>query len=387
MLRLYTYFLDNKKGLVLKMKRVLAILMAVAMMASMISGCGKSVDLDKIDAQKYVTSLFDYKGMELSAQKQEITDEYVDSYIEFMLSQYPVSVPVTDRPVQVGDTANIDYVGKDMEGVAFEGGTAQGYDLIIGSGMFVPGFEDGLVGANIGETRDVELTFPENYHSEDLAGQDVVFTVTINSITGSEPAELNEEFVAQFGSASVEEFRNSIIIALEENALATYEEELQMQIIDKLLEECVFTDELPNDLMESYKEQIHSNFEMYASQYGMDVETYVNASDMTMEEFEENVLVGATESVKEVLVCKVIADMENIAVTDEELEQNIQSNYANFGYATPEEYKENENEEEYRDYLLTAKVLSFIIDNANITILPTEDTEAATEAETATEAE
>ena len=369
------------------MKRVLAILMAVAMMASMISGCGKSVDMDKIDAQKYVTTLFEYKGMELSAHKQEIDDEYINSYIEFMLTQYPVSVPVTDRPVQVGDTANIDYVGKDMEGVAFEGGTAQGYDLIIGSGMFVPGFEDGLIGANIGETRDVALTFPENYHSEDLAGQDVVFTVTINSITGSEPAELNDEFVAQFGSANVEEFKNSIVGVLEQDALATYEEELQMQIIDKLLAECKFADELPNDLMESYKDQIYSNFEMYASQYGMDVDTYVKASDMTMEEFEENILVGATDSVKEVLVCKVIADKENIEVTDEELEQNIQDNYANFGYATPEEYKENENVEEYRDYLLTAKVLSFIIDNADITILPIEEAETATEAEVTTEAE
>ncbi|MBO4987338.1 MAG: trigger factor [Lachnospiraceae bacterium] len=365
------------------MKRVLAILMAVAMMASLISGCGKSVDLDKIDAQKYVTTLFEYKGMELSAHKQEITDEYVDSYIEFMLAQYPVSVPVTDRAVQVGDTANIDYVGKDMNGVAFEGGTAQGYDLIIGSGMFVPGFEDGLVGANIGETRDVELTFPENYHSEDLAGQDVVFTVTINSITGSEPAELNDEFVAQFGSASVEEFRNTVIVALEEDALVTYEEELQRQIIDKLLAECVFADELPNNLVESYKEQIHSNFEMVAANYGMDVETYVKSSDMTMEEFEENVLVGAIDSTKEVLVCKVIADKENISVTDEELEQNIQDNYANFGYLSADDYKENENVEEYRDYLLTAKVLSFIISNANITALSPEEAPA----ETVTEAE
>lgn len=357
------------------------------MMATLIVGCGeKTGNLDNVDAQSYVTSLFEYKGMELTAAQPEVSDEYVDAYMEYLLTQYPVTIEVTDRPVQVGDTANIDYVGKDMDGVAFEGGTAQGYDLIIGSGMFVPGFEDGLVGANVGDTVDVELTFPENYHSEDLAGQDVVFTVTINSIMASQPAELNDEFVAQFGSANVEEFRNSVIVVLEENALATYESELQKQIIDKLLVECTFAEEIPADLLAYYKDQIYSNFETYAAQYGMDVDTYVSQSDMTKEEFEENLVVGATETVREVLVCKLIADKEGISVTDEELETAIQQNYSSFGYATPEEYKEGENVEDYRDYLLTSKVLAFIIENANITEPVAEET-VSEEAETETAAE
>ena len=380
-------------------KKLFALLLAGCMVFSMTACAGKEesaetnenaateesaqIDTSALGTSK-LTELGEYKGLSYKPMDTTVTDEEVEAEIQYMVAN-----SFTKNPQDVAtetSVVNIDYVGK-KDDVAFEGGTAQGYDLIIGSGMFVPGFEDGLIGANIGETRDVALTFPENYHSEDLAGQDVVFTVTINSITASEPAELNDEFVAQFGSANVEEFKNSIVGVLEQDALATYEEELQMQIIDKLLAECKFADELPNDLMESYKDQIYSNFEMYASQYGMDVDTYVKASDMTMEEFEENVLVGATDSVKEVLVCKVIADKENIEVTDEELEQNIQDNYANFGYATPEEYKENENVEEYRDYLLTAKVLSFIIDNADITILPIEEAETATEAEVTTEAE
>ena len=381
MLRIYAYFV-SKKGLVLEMKRLLTIVMSISMVATLLVGCGeKTGNLDNVDAQSYITSLFEYKGMELTAAKPEVSDEYIDSYIEYLLTQYPVTTEVTDRPVQVGDTANIDYVGKDMDGVAFEGGTAQGYDLIIGSGMFVPGFEDGLVGANIGDTVDVELTFPENYHSEDLAGQDVVFTVTINSIKGSQPAELNDEFVAQFGSANVEEFRNSVVVVLEENALATYESELQKQIIDKLLVECTFAEEVPADLLAYYKNQIYSNFETYAAQYGMDVDTYVEQSDMTKEEFEENLVVGATETVREVLVCKLIAEKEGISVTDEELETAIQQNYSSFGYATPEEYKEGENVEDYRDYLLTSKVLSFIIENANITEPVSEEPETETAAE------
>ena len=357
------------------MRRVLAILMSVAMMATMLAGCGKeSANLSSIDATKYVTSVFEYKGIELSAQKEVIDDEYVDSYIDYILSQYPNEVEVTDRPVQVGDTTNIDYVGKDMEGVAFEGGTAQGYDLVIGSGMFVPGFEDGLVGANVGDTVDVELTFPENYHNEDLAAQDVVFTVTINSIKVSEPAELTDEFVAQFGNANVEEFRNSVLIALEDSANATFENELQKQIIDIILNECEFAEEVPESLYNYYKDQIYANFEAYAASYGIDVKDYVSQSGMTEDEFEENLDAGAKESAREALVCKIIADKEGITVSDEELEQGIQENYMNFGYATVEEYKEKENTEDYRDYLLTAKVLNYIIDNANITTLTADDT-------------
>ena len=374
--------LEIRKVWFRKMKRVLAILMSVSMMAAILAGCGEEgANLNSIDAEKYVTSLFEYKGIELSAAKEEIDDEYIDSYIDFILSQYPNYVEVTDRPVGYGDTANIDYVGKDMNGVAFEGGTAQGYDLVIGSGMFVPGFEDGLVGANVGDTVDVELTFPENYHNADLAAQDVVFTVTINKITTPEPAELTDEFVAQFGNTSVEEFRNSVVIALEDSANANFENELQKQIIDIILEECEFTEEVPEALFNYYKDQIYANFEAYAANYGVDIDTYVEQSGMTKEEFEENLKTGATESAREALVCKMIADKEGISVSDEELEQGIQENYMNFGYATPEEYKEAENVEDYRDYLLTAKVLSYIIDNANVTtVSPEADVEATTEA-------
>jgi len=363
------------------MKRVLAIIMSVAMMASVLAGCGQEgANLNSIDANKYVTTLFDYKGVELSATKEVIDDEYIDSYIDFILSQYPNYVEVTDRPVAYGDTANIDYVGKDMEGVAFEGGTAQGYDLVIGSGMFVPGFEDGLVGYNAGDTVDVELTFPENYHNADLAAQDVVFTVTINKILAAQPAELNDEFVAQFGNTSVEEFRNSVVIALEDSANANFENELQKQIIDIILTECEFADDVPEALFGYYKDQIYANFEAYAANYGIDVDTYVSQSGMSKEEFEENLTVGATESAREALVCKLIAEKEGITVSDEELEQGIQENYMNFGYATPEEYKEAENTEDYRDYLLTAKVLNYIIDNANVTVLtPEESAEQTTE--------
>jgi len=123
------------------MKRVLAIVMSVSMMAAMLIGCGSTdeTNLSNTNLEKYVTALPEYKGLELSAAKTEVTDELVDSYIDYMLTQYPVYEEVTGRAVELGDTVNIDYVGKDMNGVAFQGGTAQGYELMIGSGTFIDG--------------------------------------------------------------------------------------------------------------------------------------------------------------------------------------------------------------------------------------------------------
>lgn len=373
----------NKKGLVYKMKRLLAIAMSVSMMAAMLTGCGSSdeTNLSNTKLEKYVTALPEYKGIELSATKTEVTDEYVDSYIDYILSQYPVYEEVTGRAVENGDIANIDYEGK-KDGVAFEGGTAQGYDLAIGSGTFIEGFEEGLIGVNVGETVDLNLTFPEDYAKTELAGQAVVFTVTVNSISISKPAELNDEFVAQFGNTSVEEFRNSAIISLEDSAEATYMTELQNQAIDILTEGCEFTDGLPEGLYAYYQQQIKANFENYAAAYGVDLNTFISqAYGTTEEEFNLQIEEGAAKSTRQAMACALIAQKEGITVTDEEVEADLAENYAKLGYESPEAYKENASIEDYRDYLLTNKVIEFIIDNAVITEAPVETTEAEVVAE------
>lgn len=354
------------------MKRVLAIVMSVSMMAAMLIGCGSGsadeTNLSNTNLEKYVTALPEYKGLELSAAKTEVTDELVDSYIDYMLTQYPVYEEVTGRAVELGDTVNIDYVGKDMNGVAFQGGTAQGYELMIGSGTFIDGFENGLMGVNIGETVDLNLTFPEDYGNTELAGQDVVFTVTVNSISIAGPAELNDEFVAQFGNTDVEDFRNSVVISLEDNAEATYKTELQEQAIDALTAGCEFSDKLPEGLYNYYQEQIRANFTNYATAYGMDMNTFISQVYGTTEEaFNAQIEEGAASSTRQAMACALVAQKEGITVTDEELEADLAENYANLGYESVEAYKENASVEDYRDYLLTNKVLDFLIENAVIT--------------------
>ncbi len=356
-----------------EMKRVLAVIMTVALAATLMAGCGSSKEEDNLSSikfEKYVTSLGEYKGMELSAEKQEISDEYMESYIDYMLENSKEPVEVTGRAVVEGDVVNIDYVGK-KDGVAFDGGTAEGYDLEIGSGTFIDGFEAGLVGCNIGDTVDLDLTFPEAYPNEELAGAPVVFTVTVNSISELVRPELNDEYVQSLGMEecqNVEEFRVAVRQSLEDSAEANYRNELQTQAIDKLMEICEFSEEYPEKLVDYYKNQINDNFVNSAKAVGMEMTDFISQYyGMTQEQFEAEVTNGAQNSARQAVACALIAKKEGIEVSDEELNEKVRQNYANFGYDSLEAYMESGAAEDYRDYLLTSKVLDFLIDNANVT--------------------
>ena len=178
-----------------------------------------------LNAEDYVT-LGEYKGVEVTLDEPEVTDEYLDGYIEYVQQNNAVSTPVTDRAVEMGDVVNIDYVGK-IDGVAFDGGSAQGSDLTIGSGQFIDGFEDGCIGMKVGETKDVEATFPDPYkNNPDLAGKVAVFTVTVNSISVEEIPELTDEYVQSLsleGCTNVEEYRAYVYDVLLEQQQESYE--------------------------------------------------------------------------------------------------------------------------------------------------------------------
>lgn len=373
----------------LKMKRFLATGMAVVLTVSMLAGCGSSTDeksLSSIDLEKYVTSIGEYKGMELTGTKLEITDEYLESYIDYMLENSKEPHPVEGRAVQDGDVVNIDYEGK-KDGVAFEGGTAQGQDLEIGSGKFIEGFEEGLIGANVGDTVDLNLTFPDPYHNEELAGAAVVFTVTVNSISELIRPELTDEYVKSLGMEdcqNVEQFYDVVRQSLEDSATANYENELKTQITDQLMEICEFSEEVPEGLFQYYKEQIQTNFSNIAATAGMEVTDYVlQYFGMTEDQYETEVENGAANSARQAMACALIAKKEGITVTDEELKEKAEENYANFGYETLEDYMKEGNPEDYRDYLLTTRVLDFLMENAVVTEEPIEET--VDEAETTTE--
>ena len=332
----------------------------------------ETLRFNEIDADAYVT-LGDYKGLEVVGNSTEISDEEVDSYIEYLLSMSGEVTEVTDRDVvQNGDIANIDFEGK-KDGVAFEGGTDTGYDLTIGSGSFIPGFEEGLVGVKKGETVDLNLTFPENYSAADLAGAEVVFTVTVNGIYESVAPEFNDEFVASFEIENVtttEEYRAYLKSMMEESEKEYALQEIQTQVITLVTQNAEVLD-APEGLVNKFYNINMENMTYQASMYGMDLESFVSAYyGIDSETFETETMAAAKESAKQALVCLKIAKEENLLISDEELNTSIEERYAEYGYTSAEEFRSLVDLEEYRDSLLLNKVVDFLVENATITEVP-----------------
>ena len=184
----------------MKKNRIVKAALVLAAAMVFMTGCGNSKKAEttvETTAAKSAEELVDeasikigqYKGLSISREKAEVTDAEIEAELNYLASLYPVQV--TGRPAKLGDVANIDYAGY-KDGVAFAGGTAEGYNLTLGSGQFIDGFEDGVVGMEIGEERDLNLTFPEAYHSEELAGADVVFHVTLNSLSSADEVAIDD---------------------------------------------------------------------------------------------------------------------------------------------------------------------------------------------------
>ena len=214
-------------------------------------------------------TLGEYKGVAYTPASVEITDEKVDNEVQKLADSNLVEV---DRPAAEGDTVNIDYVGK-KDGVAFDGGTAEGYDLELGSDAFIDGFEDGLIGANVGEERSLNLTFPEDYGNADLAGQAVVFDVTVNKIEEKKNAILDDAFVQRVSDFStVDEFKADTMAALQEEK----EQSAAQQVEDDAFAAAVDNSEY--SLNEAAVEQQYNNqltyYENMFSSYGFTMESY-----------------------------------------------------------------------------------------------------------------
>ncbi len=337
---------------------------------------GPEAYLSGINVADYVT-LGEYKGIEVSVDAPVVTDEYLDSYIDYVLQSNMVTTEITDRPVEEGDIVNIDYEGK-IDGVAFDGGTAQGYDLTIGSGTFIDGFEDGLIGAETGETVDVNVTFPENYQGEEVAGKDAVFTVTVNSISVETLPELTDEFVQglDVGVNTVEEYRQYAYDLLMEEEQATHDSNAEIAVLEAVMAGSQIQDP-PEDMTNRYYNRIIDNMTYYASLYGYDLETFLSMQGTSEDAIRES----AAQAGQEIIVMQAIADAEGLSVTDEELDAEIETNAGSLGYDDVEEYRASLDVEGYREYMMSEKVLNFLLENVVVTDVEPE-TEAA-EAETA----
>ncbi len=319
-----------------------------------------------------IVTLGEYKGLELEKTVEPVTEEMIDAHIDEVLESNKEDVG--DGPVAEGDVATIDFEGK-KDGEAFEGGTSEDYPLEIGSGTFIPGFEDGVVGMKKGETKDINVTFPEEYGNADLAGQDAVFTVTVKTI--ERKPELTEEWVQKNTDVdTIDAYRAQVREELEGEADAAADQALRQQAFQKVFDTCTF-EEIPKEDSDPLKESQIEYVKTYASYFGMEFEDFLSAQGYTEESFEEEAAEYGENQAKVLYVCQAIVDAENITITDEEAEQLMADYMVQYGVDTLEALREAVNgETEVDKAVITEKALQIVLDNAEITETVAEETPA-----------
>lgn len=274
-----------------------------------VSGDTRLVSVD--DVSKYVT-IGQYKGLSLDKSVEAVTDDMVDGRIKEELQNK--AEEVTEGSVQNGDVVTINYVGT-KDGVAFDGGTTNNYELTIGSGTFIDGFEDGIIGMKKGQTKDLDLTFPEEYSSEELAGQEVVFKVTLQSFKRA--PELTDDWAAKNTDCkTAEEYRKEIRTTLEDEAKTSAQNTLRETAWNTVLSASEVK-EYPQDDLDTAKTEFKTLYENYAKQGDMTLEDFVKAQGISMDDFEEQSSQYAEYKVKQNLIVQGIMDAENMTLEDE----------------------------------------------------------------------
>ncbi len=343
----------------------------MAAAALLASGCGKkggetasqeeTASQAPTESVKASVTLGEYTGLEVTKAEALVTDEQVDEQIKRILQENPEETTVTDRPAQEGDVVNIDYVGM-KDGEAFAGGTAAGHDLKLGSNSFIDGFEDGLVGANTGDELSLNLTFPENSGNAELAGQAVVFDVTVNAIKEQSEAELTDEFVKRVSktSTTVEAYRKEIREQMEESARQDAKIRMQNQAMDLAMAASTF---------ESLDPQVDLEFQLQMGeineslkQGNMTLADYTAMFGMDEESFNSFMRADIENRLKVTLTAEAIAKAENLEVDDDaRLEvakvyglENIEDLVARYGQEAVDEAARN------------VKVMDFLLANAKM---------------------
>lgn len=323
------------------------------------------VAIEDLGIDEYVT-LSDYKNMVVQVSKTEITDDNIKSYInKSILTSYPI----TDRAVATGDVVTIDYVGK-RDGEAFDGGSAEGYQLNIGSGTFIDGFEDGLIGVMPGDTVDLNLTFPENYQATELAGVDVVFTVTVHnilestdydSVTSEQLALMNLEY------DSKEAIWDAAKKIVEDDVQTSYENSIGNAIIENLLSNSTFTS-VPEYLVEEEVENYNIYMESICQgYYGVDLETFITTYyGMTMDEYNQQLTEMSEETIKQYLIMEAVARAEDIEITDEAITEMAEKEALEYGYDSAEALLDDVGRTTYRMYMLQDKVMDNLMNSVTV---------------------
>lgn len=283
---------------------------------------GKAFIFTATVAVKPEITLGTYKGIEVEKIETEVTEDEITAEIDKLRDQNSRTITVEDRAVEDGDIVNLNYEGS-VDGVPFEGGKADEYDLTIGSNSFIPGFEAQLIGAAIGEDRDINVTFPEEYHSEELAGKAAVFKCHINSIKKKELPEADDEFAQEVSDFdTLDEFKADIKAKLLEKKQNELKAAREDEIIEKIIENTPM--DIPAGMIESQKRQMAEDFAQRLQMQGIPIEQYFKFTGMTPAKFLEELEPQALKRIQSRLVLEAVVKAENITVSDEEVEKELQ---------------------------------------------------------------
>jgi len=325
---------------------------------------GKDLIFTAVVATKPEVTLGKYKGIQIKKIEYNVSDEDIEHELGHMAEKNARLVSVEDRPVESGDITVIDFEGF-VDGVAFDGGKAENHELTIGSNTFIPGFEDQIIGMKLEEEREINVKFPEEYFSANLAGKDAMFKVKLHEIKKKEMPEINDELAKDISEFdTIEELKNSIKEKQEEQNKSRAKYETEDAVIKAVCEEAKV--EIPAGMIEMEIDHMAQDIETRLSYQGMKLEQYLQMMNKTMEDFRNENKEQAENSIKSRLVLEAVGKEAAIEVTDEEVSSKIKEMAENYG-RKEEDVKDNPELVKYvTDNLKVEKTINFLVENAKI---------------------
>lgn len=303
-----------------------------------------------------------YKGLEIKKVEAKVAAADVNAEIEKVREKNAVVEEITNRALKSGDISNIDFEGF-CDGVAFEGGKAEKFDLTIGSNQFIPGFEEQLIGMKIGEEREINVKFPEEYHSKDLAGKDSMFKVKLNSIKEKKLAKIDDEFakdVSEF--QTLDEYKKDLKAKLLEAKKKQAEAEKETEVITKLVENV--EGDIPDGMVETEIDNMLEQFNQNLAYQGLDIEKYCEYMGSSKEKFRETLKPNALRDVKLKLALEFVKKAENVTVEEKDIDDKIIELSKQYGDGSAEHLLKNENARAYmREQISQEKTLKIITDS------------------------
>ncbi|MDO4567411.1 MAG: trigger factor [Clostridia bacterium] len=310
--------------------------------------------------------LGEYKGIEAHRREYTVTDEMVDAELDRMRSER-ASIVSVERPVENGDTVDIDYSGS-VDGVKFEGGTAEHQELEIGSNRFIPGFEEQLIGMSAGEDRDIVVTFPEEYHAEELAGKEAVFAIHLHDVSAKVLDELDDAFAQEASEfETLDELRADIRANYEKNAAQREKNDFEDEVLGKVVENAEF--EVPEVMIRREVENMLGDMDRNLQQQGLNLDIYLRYSGTSIEQLAAQMAPDAEKRVRTRLVLEQIVKDEAIEVTEEEVSAAIDTFCASFGDEERAKFLEGVNEGVkgyFEDREKIEKAIRLVVESANV---------------------